>query len=901
MVFLFLFSDFMSEEMDYIEKGLYLLNIEKKEVSYEKKLKKRDTFRLKRVEELMDRPLRVPFYAETTATFFKKNNIKKTLSYIAKELDVFFKEENISSSAEIKNFIKKNVEKSARMVLKAFEKLTEEQKDSLLYTLPYLWTDEDDSTDDYFLGIIHKEFGVERDTSYKLDGIAFLKIAEKIDFSYIFKGSLVLYSLMEEIKNYKGYLASLPDTFIDGVLGPVKKIIHTAYGDVVIGGGKDNIYIKDFMGIIDIGGDDRYENRGGGAIGFLLFPVSFVVDFSGNDMYVSSKVSSQGAGIAGIGILLDEEGNDFYQGGSYSQGAGIAGIGILVDKKGDDTYRAGFFVQGAGNFGAGILTDIKGEDVYTAWDFAQGFGSVKGYGLLFDSTGEDIYYAGGRYIHHPLLPYDYRSFAQGFSIGWRDIASGGIGFLLDEEGNDKYTAEVYAQGSSYWFSAGFLVDKKGNDVYTASEYAQGAGIHLSVGCLLDFEGDDHYYSKYGPSQGEGHDLAVGWLWDGDGDDVYYTSGGHGIGLTNSVGIFIDRRGKDVYSKREKIGEGDATWARGFGGLGIFLDLEGKDYYPDDEKTGNDKIWFKGKRSVGMDIEAVPPKKEPWYDTLAKFPELDTLSVEEKIKKLFEYASMWEVREAIGKVRTARKMLAKYGKKALSYVFENEFKTYDGLKLRAIKDLAKRMPDSTKPYLYKYLDAENDTLRRNAVWLLGELKDTSAGEKLIAMLDKPENKELRGSIIISLGKIKDKKATDKIIKYLKDKKEIIRIKAAEALGRIKDKRAIQPLLDAMKDEFFTVRDACIAAISKFGEEAVEEVFKRIENKKDKEVVEFIILLQEIYKNMKEKERKNLKKRYEKIVEKYRETTYLPLKRAIAQLADVVGCKGKLPIEALIKTY
>ena len=147
-------------------------------------------------------------------------------------------------------------------------------------------------------------------------------------------------------------------------------------------------------------------------------------------------------------------------------------------------------LPGSGFVGAGLLVDGGGNDLYRLQDYGQGFASVWGYGLLADHAGNDVYYAGGKCIHHPLLPNEYRSFAQGFAIGFRPDCSGGIGFLFDNSGNDFYNAEVFAQATSYWYSLGMIYDGAGNDHYNANQYSQGAGIHLSIGILIDREGDD---------------------------------------------------------------------------------------------------------------------------------------------------------------------------------------------------------------------------------------------------------------------------------------------------------------------------------------------------------------------------------------------------------------------------
>ena len=419
---------------------------------------------------------------------------------------------------------------------------------------------------------------------------------------------------------------------------------------VVVGGPGRNVYTGDFAGIIDLGGNDLYEGRAAGAVGELGNPVSFVLDLSGEDVYRNhEKLVNQGSALFGAALLWDLEGNDSYTASHLCQGAGLFGVGMLIDEQGNDTYRGGYFTQGAGNFGSGILLDRKGDDVYHSFCWTQGMGGPWGYGLLADDAGNDTYYAGGKYLHMPLDPDQYRSFAQGFGFGWRDVScSGGIGFLCDRGGNDKYLSEVYGQATSYWFALGMLLDEQGNDLYSAAQYDQGAGIHLSVGALLDLEGDDHYFSRYGPAQGEGHDLAVGWLWDKDGDDVYYASGGQGIGLTNSVGIFVDTRGNDDYASREALSEGGANPARGTGGVGLFIDLQGDDRYAEKGKGANNHVWTSGTTALGMDLAAVPPKKEEWEDTTAAFPELDTMKTDTaKIARLFHYASLWQVRADIG--------------------------------------------------------------------------------------------------------------------------------------------------------------------------------------------------------------------------------------------------------------
>jgi hypothetical protein len=287
----------------------------------------------------------------------------------------------------------------------------------------------------------------------------------------------------------------------------------------------------------------------------------------GNDIYMAGDTPfSFGAGLMGVGVLLDVDGDDTYRSGPCSFGAGCFGVGVLEDLNGSDVFSSGWFGEGAGCVGIGILRNDGGNDTYELSAFGQGMGSTFGFGGLLDGGGNDVYRAGGVYRHEPLLPEDYRSFAQGFAIGFRPRAGGGIGFLCDLWGNDFYDAEVFAQGTSYWYSVGILTDEDGNDHYSATQYDQGAGIHLSSGILFDGGGRDEYFSRFGPSQGSAHDLSVGILHDVSGDDRYLAGGGQGLSLTNSIALFVDEEGDDFYGTTEvKAGQGVSRKARGFEG------------------------------------------------------------------------------------------------------------------------------------------------------------------------------------------------------------------------------------------------------------------------------------------------------------------------------------------------
>jgi hypothetical protein len=201
-----------------------------------------------------------------------------------------------------------------------------------------------------------------------------------------------------------------------------------------------------------------------------------------------------------------------------------------------------------------------------------------------DKNGDDHYFAGGKYIDYDHYPDHFVSMAQGFSIGARPFAPGGLAVLYDQAGNDDYRADVFGQGCAYWYGVGMLLDGGGDDRYHLCEYGQGSGIHLAVGILVDHDGNESYTADKGLAQAGSHDFAVGFLWDLQGDDHYEAeSGSQGSGINNAVGILLDESGNDRYVLKNPAnpygqGTGGMSPRRGIGSVGLLCDLGGEDLY-----------------------------------------------------------------------------------------------------------------------------------------------------------------------------------------------------------------------------------------------------------------------------------------------------------------------------------
>lgn len=350
---------------------------------------------------------------------------------------------------------------------------------------------------------------------------------------------------------------------VAGATGNILAKIDTAAGSILVGGSGSNEYrleeMKNVACVVDLGGDDVYLE---GTVS-VQRPILIIIDLAGNDRYQGRLPGIQGSSILGGSILVDRAGNDIYWGQDIAQGSTLGGVGILVDMGGDDQYLGYRRVQGQAIGGVGLLVDYGGKDDYRAAMWAQGLGGPLGFGLIDDLDGDDHYYVGGRfYDSYPETP-GYDGWGQGVGAGIRGAANGGIGVLLEGNGDDVYEFDYFGQGGGYWLAIGMARDFAGNDrrvgatlnAYDRSSRTQqrfqrfgnGWGCHYAVGVLIDDLGNDSYDGSI-MGTGFGWDLSVGYLMEMSGDDEYLArvGGVQGQGAQASLGVLFDFEGNDTY-------------------------------------------------------------------------------------------------------------------------------------------------------------------------------------------------------------------------------------------------------------------------------------------------------------------------------------------------------------------
>ena len=404
------------------------------------------------------------------------------------------------------------------------------------------------------------------------------------------------------------FLQSLPkrlghmpkaDVAVEGFSGDIVASAGEKPAELVVlaGTGRSTLAGKAAL-VIDLGGNDRWERAA--VVDGPQMLASVALDLGGDDAYEASAPGPAYA-CGGVAVLVDRAGKDAYRSGRLGQSASLLGCSLLADLAGDDTYTAEDFAQAYTLGGVALLLDASGDDAYEAWAYAQGAGNGPGFAALVDGDGDDRYLADGHWpdIYGDSGPDVYHGASQGFSSGMRPEIPGGIAALLDlGRGADTYQSGSFSQGGAYFFAFALLYDEGGNDTSRGSRYSQGFGVHQAAAVKWDAGGDDRYACRSIANLGMAWDESVGLFLDDAGDDVY-EGGGLSCGGAAETGIalFVDGGGDDRYTS---AGEADSQGGSGASeyhdkpSVGFLLDLGGgKDTYSRPGRTDGARLGSAG--------------------------------------------------------------------------------------------------------------------------------------------------------------------------------------------------------------------------------------------------------------------------------------------------------------------
>lgn len=652
-----------------------------------------------------------------------------------------------------------------------------------------------------------------------MENLSRTNISLVIDYSYkIFNKAYYLYRFYSnDMKNQKKLIKELNPS-------EDKENFHLEIKDygmkIAIGGYGRNFYRGSYNFIIDFGGNDVYIPETSAYSG-----ISCIIDLGGNDFYSSTENFSLAGGFYSSSFIFDKSGNDIYQAKGFGNlGAAIAGIAILLDEEGNDIYRSDMFSQGAGCFGLGLLIDKEGNDIYLANSYSQGFGLTMGTGCIMDNHGNDSYLAEmtsldiGRYEDH------YISMSQGYGFGLRPYYAGGIGLIIESEGNDIYNSDIFGQGGGYWYGLGVIIDKSGHDKYNGYQYSQGAGIHLATGILKDHEGWD-FYSSNGVSQGCGHDFGLGLLWDKSGNDNYSSySLSQGAGNANGIGILIDENGTDGYlNKFPSNSRGYGNPRREFGSIGIFLDISGKDYY---SEAGSDStlqlsscigifLDFHGNEDLSVSHSAdfrLPVDSNRSYTTNDYF--IMAKTIEPRFSLWQEYGFRKLIEDSLN---------------SAEFII-SRFATEDHRDVQVFRVLAQKIPFSVNKAIYNALTLHFRGIKTCSVselnmlcYISGETRNDLTREYLLE-LSSEENYRIRSTTINALGKINYNLSDNDFINRVSFKlnllateltdKKIYKKDVAFALGNYITDQSFRTLIQLLENNYFGTRFTAAESLKKF---------------------------------------------------------------------------------------
>lgn len=310
----------------------------------------------------------------------------------------------------------------------------------------------------------------------------------------------------------------------------------------VIDLGGDDLYLegrvsseRPVLVTLDLAGNDLYQATKSGVQGGGLLGVSILIDCQGNDIYESQDIA-QGACMAGVGILYDGGGDDSYRGRRRVQGSAMGGLAFLLDRSGADRYHAALYAQGLGGpLGIGVLDDLEGEDHYfaggqnpdayddspgyAAWSQGVGAGprgtANGGIGVLLDGGGDDVYECD--YFSHGGGYWFAVGVARDFGGNDQRLGSTRVAYDGSARGEPRFLR--WGIGWQAHYGLGFVIDDCGNDYYGGNTVGLGFSWDIGVAALLDFDGADRY-DVPGASQGQGAEAALGLLFDGGGNDVF---------------------------------------------------------------------------------------------------------------------------------------------------------------------------------------------------------------------------------------------------------------------------------------------------------------------------------------------------------------------------------------------
>ncbi len=185
-------------------------------------------------------------------------------------------------------------------------------------------------------------------------------------------------------------------------------------------------------------------------------------------------------------------------------------------------------------------------------------------------------------------------------------------------------------------------------------------------------------------------------------------------------------------------------------------------------------------------------------------------LEKRVDSLFVVASSGEVTH-LHMVEPAIEALVQMGEEAVPRLIA-KFDTKSARERVTLMNILRQIGSPAVPYLLRALKRGDDLIVQRVCGSLGEIKDSSAVDGLMAVCNH-ENWQVRDQAVGSLGKIGDRQAAPAVAAALNDSIGQVRKSAAVAAGRLELQTQAGKLISMLGDDFYGARYSAFDALLK----------------------------------------------------------------------------------------
>lgn len=185
-------------------------------------------------------------------------------------------------------------------------------------------------------------------------------------------------------------------------------------------------------------------------------------------------------------------------------------------------------------------------------------------------------------------------------------------------------------------------------------------------------------------------------------------------------------------------------------------------------------------------------------------------LERKVDSLFMICSSGSIKYR-DLVEPAQDSLAALGADAVPFLIE-KFTTKSARERWAVIFVLRKIGSPAVPDLLKALKGDDPLVVQRVAWALGDIKDTTATEGLLAICG-AKTWQVRDQAVGALGRIGDQRATGAVLTALIDSIGQVRKSAAVSAGQLTVQESVPQLVHMLGDDFYGARLSAFSSLAK----------------------------------------------------------------------------------------